>query len=384
MFQKKIIDLFEQEFAAYIGTEYAIGTSMGRTALFAVLKAIGVKEKDEIIMPAYICEVVPNSVLRLKAVPIFVDINLMDYHISLPNLRTLINSRTKAIIIDHIFGYPEDVDAIKEIINRSGYKIFLIEDAAHALGASYKGKKTGSMGDAAIFSLTKNLVNIGGGVVTTNDSCIARSVKFIVNRSDEISLSYKIFFGMLSFFDKNRVTSKFSDRCMHLLETLPLKIQFFTKGYQQSQKIPTSMKMSKLQAYFSLHQIKKIDLTNEQRYKNKTALDYYFNQCNEIKVIKEDLCLVKPICTWYVMRIPSSVSINKILITCKKRGIYLSKFWIPPIIQNNKNFIQKSEDIPNTVASAKSTLVFKLNPLSIKEREKIVKCILCSLKKGCE
>lgn len=155
MIQKKLVESFEEEFAAYIGTKYAIGTSMGRTALFVILKAIGLEENDEVIIPAYICEVVPNSVVKLKGVPIFVDINLENYHISLFHLQSLINIKTKAIIIDHIFGYPEEIDAIKEIIKKSGQKIFLIEDAAHALGAEYKNHKVGSLGDIGFFQFYK-------------------------------------------------------------------------------------------------------------------------------------------------------------------------------------------------------------------------------------
>ena len=177
MIKEKFVHQFERSLAAYLGIKNVIGTSMGRTALYAVLKAIDIKENDEVIIPAYICEVVPNAIIKLGGTPVFVDINENNYHISLSHLESLINEKTRAIIINHPFGVPEKIDEIVEIINKQPGKIFLIEDAAQALGAEYKGKKIGSFGDAAIFSLWKNMINIGGGAVVTNNQAIEEFVR---------------------------------------------------------------------------------------------------------------------------------------------------------------------------------------------------------------
>lgn len=376
MIQKRIIDSFEEEFAAYIGTKYAIGTSMGRTALFAVLNAIGVEENDEIIMPAYICEVVPNSVLKLKGVPIFVDINLTDYHISVSHLQTLINSRTKAIIIDHIFGYPEDVDVIKEIIDKSGQKIFLIEDAAHALGADYKGKKVGSLCDVAIFSLSKNMFNFGGGAITTNNDIIARKAKEFVINSTGLSFINQVFFGMFSYFDRRKVNSKLFNRLMELLEFISKKFQFGRKDYDQSLKIPATFSMSKLQAFVFLYQLKKMNYTNAKMIDNQAILDKMLCNFNSIDILSSKIENSKHVCTWYVIRIKDPEVHQRLTGYCKKSNVFLSTFWDPLCSIQLYNKIQTCKDVPNSLTQSKCTLIFKMNPcLSESELKKIAMCL---------
>jgi len=362
MIKKRIIDSFEQEFAAYIGTKYAIGTSMGRTALFAVLKAIGVEENDEIIMPAYICEVVPNSVLKLNGVPIFVDINLTDYHISLSHLQSLINSKTKAIIINHIFGYPEDVDAIKEIIDKYEQKIFLIEDAAHALGAEYKGRKVGNLGDAAIFSFSKKLITIGGGAITTNNSLIAENIKKIVYASKDLHLINKIFFGILSYIDRSRINSKLSQKLMKFLEDFPKKFSLITKSYKEGLKIPNELMISPVQAFFILWQLKKIDEINKKCNSYQNVLDISLKECKKIDILKNDKEDSHHVCSWYIIIFNDEKLMKNVTYNLRQNNVFLSKFWEIPLIEQNGQYRQSVTDVPNSVKIARKTSVFKMSP----------------------
>jgi dTDP-4-amino-4,6-dideoxygalactose transaminase len=163
---------FESEAAAFCGTRYALGVANGSDALFLALKALGIGAGDEVIT----C---PNSfiasawvVIAVGARPIFVD-SAEDYNIDVSRLEAAVTSRTKAIIPVHLTGRPADMDAVNEIAARKGLAV--IEDAAQAIGARYKGRRVGSLGTMGGFSLhpLKNLGVIGdGGVITVNDPAL--------------------------------------------------------------------------------------------------------------------------------------------------------------------------------------------------------------------
>lgn len=360
--ERVAIESFETKLADYLGVEYVVGTSMGRTALFALLKAINLEKDDEVIVPAYICEVVPNAVLKAGGIPIFVDTNSDGYHISLPHLESLISEKTKAIIINHIFGYPEDVDKIKAIIERTHRKIYLIEDVAHALGAEYMERKVGSIGDAAMFSFTKNMVNAGGGAIATNDPVIAANARRFVKCSVNISFLNKLFFGMLSFFEMGRVSSRINNLFMDILETLPEKLQFLTKEYTNALKIPDDMGISRKQACIASLQLNKLDVLNEQRNHNQNILDNLLKNSQQIDILKPYVKNAKHVCTWYVIRIKEPKVKDKIINLCRNNHVYLSRFWDPIPVQQNGSYKQSPADVPNAMDNARSTVVFKMNP----------------------
>lgn len=360
--ERGAIESFEAKLADYLGVKYVVGTSMGRTGLFAILKAINLQKDDEVIVPAYICEVVPNAVLKAGGIPIFVDTNSDDYHISLPHLESLISKKTKAIIINHIFGYPEDVDKIKAIIERTRRKIYLIEDVAHALGAEYMGHKVGSIGDVAMFSFTKNMVNVGGGAIATSDPVIATNARRFVKSSVNISFLNKLFFGMLSFFEMGRVSSRINNLFMDILETLPEKLQFLTKEYTNALKIPDDMSMSRRQACIASLQLNKLDILNEQRKYNQNILDNLLKNSQQIDILKPYVENAKHVCTWYGIRIKEPKVKDKIINLCRNNHVYLSKFWDPLPIEQSKFYKQNPADVPNAIDNARSTIVFKMNP----------------------
>jgi len=358
---KRIINEFEDEFASFIGTKYAIGTSMGRTALIALLKAICVKEGDEIILPAYICEVVPNAILKLKGIPKFVDINPDNYHISLSHLKSLINEKTKAIIINHIFGYPEDVDAIIGTMSLRSNKIYLIEDVTHALGAEYKGRKAGSLGDAAIFSLTKNMVNVGGGAITTNDQNIAENLKSIIINSNDSPIHIKLFFCALSYFDMKKVNSFYFNAALNMLNNLPKYSRILVPSYNESLKIPENLAMSQMQASIALKAINKIDSLNNLRNQNQLLLDSILRNSPCLKILSP-YKNTRHVSTWYVIECNNQNIKNKLIDGCKEMGVHLSEFWNPLPIEQYSQASQRIEDFPNSTKKARLTLVFKMDP----------------------
>ena len=167
---------FEQEFARYCGTKFAVSTASGTAALMLSLIAIGVREGEVVTSPASFVASA-NSIIHAGATPKFADIRLDDYTIDPAIVRTSLNEKTRAIVPVHLFGYPAAMDELCEISSEHG--VAVIEDACQAHGASYSGTKVGSMGDAGCFSFfpSKNMTVGGdGGMVVTDDDSIAESV----------------------------------------------------------------------------------------------------------------------------------------------------------------------------------------------------------------
>ncbi len=164
---------FGREFAEYIGRKHVINTSFGRTAIYLGLRAIDVLNK-EVIIPKFTCTVVRQAVIMAGATPVFVDIDYDNFGFDINDLKQKITKNTKAIIATHYFGRV--VGNFEEIIKITKQNnLLLVEDCAHSLGAEYKGKRVGTFGDFSIFSLTKNMINFGGGVLSTNSDIIFNS-----------------------------------------------------------------------------------------------------------------------------------------------------------------------------------------------------------------
>lgn len=159
---------FEEKFAEYVGAKYAVSFSNGTAALHGACYAAGIQSGDEVITSAITFAATANAVLYCGGVPVFADICEKTYNIDPNDVRLKVTDKTKAIIPVHFTGQPCDMDAIKDIANQHG--LVIIEDAAHALGASYKGKRIGSIADMTTFSFhpVKHITTGEGGMVTTN------------------------------------------------------------------------------------------------------------------------------------------------------------------------------------------------------------------------
>lgn len=173
---------FEEEFAAYCGAKYCIGVATGLDALWLVLKAMGIGKGDEVIVPSNTYIATALAVSFVGAKPVFVEPTIETYNIDVTKIEEKINGNTKAIIAVHLQGRAADMDAINALAKKHNLKV--IEDAAQAHGTTYKGKKVGTLGDAAGFSFYpgKNLGALGdGGCVVTNDKEIADKVRALGN-----------------------------------------------------------------------------------------------------------------------------------------------------------------------------------------------------------
>lgn len=176
------VEAFEKEYAEYCGAKYCVGCGNGLDALYLVLKAYGIGEGDEVIVPSNTYIATALAVTYTGATPVFVEPKLESYNIDSSKIEKKISSKTKAIMAVHLYGQTAAMDEIKEIAHK--YNLKIIEDAAQAHGAMYKGVKTGNLGDAAGFSFYpgKNLGALGdAGAIVTNDKELADKVRALGN-----------------------------------------------------------------------------------------------------------------------------------------------------------------------------------------------------------
>lgn len=174
------VEALESEVAVYSHCKYGIGVSSGTDALLVALMAIDLQPGDEVITTPYTFFATAGSIARLGGRPVFVDIDPRTYNIDPAGIEAAITPRTKAIMPVHLFGQMADMDPIMAIAERHG--LYVIEDAAQAIGAEYKGRRAGSIGHLGCFSFfpSKNLGGFGdGGMVTTNDLALADKVKLL-------------------------------------------------------------------------------------------------------------------------------------------------------------------------------------------------------------
>lgn len=166
----KYVQGFEEKFADFCDTKYALSCCNGTVALHLPLLAMGIGEGDEVIIPALTYIATCNAVKYVNATPVFADIDPDTWNLDPTKIEEKITEKTKAIIVVHLYGNPADMDAIMDIAKR--HKLYVIEDAAEAHGALYKGRKVGSIGDVGTFSFFGNkVITTGeGGMVVTNNT----------------------------------------------------------------------------------------------------------------------------------------------------------------------------------------------------------------------
>ncbi len=174
------VSKFEESIASYLGMDYAVGLASGTDALVLALRALDVGAGDEVIVPAYTFFATAGTVMSVGAKPLFVDIDPVTYEMDVAQIKDRITPKTKAIIPVHLYGHPADMDPIFELAR--SYRLKVIEDNAQALGATYRGKKTGSFGDIGCLSFfpTKNLGAFGdAGMAVTNNPVLAERMRML-------------------------------------------------------------------------------------------------------------------------------------------------------------------------------------------------------------
>lgn len=248
---KKVIDL-ENKFAELVGAKHAISVGNGTDALIIALKSLGIKEGDEVITTPFTFFATAESISAVGAVPVFVDVRKDTFNIDTTKIEEKITKRTKAIMPVHIFGQSADMDEINSIAKKYGLKV--IEDACQAVGARYKGKRIGSLGDVACFSFfpTKNLGCAGdGGIIVTSDDDIATIAKAL--RTHGSGENGQKAYNLLNNLEENIQKVENADDTVYN----PLKYYNYLIGYNS--------RLDAMQASILLEKIKHIDNWNSKR-----------------------------------------------------------------------------------------------------------------------
>jgi len=181
------VEAFEAEYAEYIGARHAIGVGTGLAAIELALRAFDIGPGDEVIVPANTFIATVLAILAAGATPVLVDIDRASYTIDAGAIAAAVTTRTRAIVPVHLYGHPVDMDAVSAVARRHNHLV--IEDAAQAHGARYRGVRAGSLGAAAAFSFypSKNLGAFGdGGIVTTNDDRAAATLRLLRNYGQRV------------------------------------------------------------------------------------------------------------------------------------------------------------------------------------------------------
>ena len=176
------VGLFEEEFAAYCEVRHAVGVGSGTAGLELALRALGIGQGDEVITAANTFIATVLAISYTGATPVLVDIDPDTYNLRSDAVEAAITRRTKALVPVHLYGQPADMDRLRAVADR--YDLAIVEDACQAHGARYKGRRTGSLGDLAVFSFypSKNLGAYGdGGIVVTNDAQVAYTLRMLRN-----------------------------------------------------------------------------------------------------------------------------------------------------------------------------------------------------------
>lgn len=285
---------FEKKFAQYIGTKYAVTVPSGRMALYLSLKAMGFKKDDEIILPSFTVPEVITVIRCAGMVPNFVDVNPDTCNMDEGSIKNNITPKTKAILLTHIFGQPCVIDPILDLSKKYGIKV--IEDAAQACGAEYKGRKTGTFGEVGYFSfgLVKNFNCLGGGMVVTDNYDIYSKMRNEINTYSHLSKSYLFKNAFSAFFVwlfTHPLVFTFTVYPVLLLISA-MKFDFIDKMFNEDpeEMLATELpeyykrKFANMQAVIGLEQLKTVDYNNNKRRENALYLYELLKDSHEIKL----------------------------------------------------------------------------------------------------
>jgi len=191
----KTVGVFEKKFREYIGMGGSVAVNSGTDALFMALKAPGIKESEEVIVPTYVCSAVLNSIMYLKAKPVVVDVDEGTFNIDVDKVEAAINKNTKCVIVPHTYGVPAKVDEILKL------GVPVIEDCAQAIGAELNSKMCGTFGAASIFSFyaTKLLTTGHGGMVLSDNIELIERVRDVTDYDQREKYKVRFNFSMTDF-----------------------------------------------------------------------------------------------------------------------------------------------------------------------------------------
>ena len=373
--------LLEEEFKKHLRVNYAISFNSGRSALMAILDALGIKKGDEILLQAFTCNSAVNPILNFGAKPVFVDVD-ETINLDPEDLEKKITKKSKAVMIQHTFGWPAKIDEILEICKK--YNLYLIEDCAHSLGAKFHGKFCGTFGDASFFSFGRDKIisSVFGGMAVTNNNEIGERIK---NFKEKLGFpsNFWIFQQLLHPILTNYLVLPaygISSNLGRIILGLFHILKILSKGVYKKEKegkIPKYFprKLPNALAILALNQFKKLEKFNKHR---REIAKFYENELKNTKFIlplaksKENI-----IPTFMRYPILTDFDTDEILKEARKEKIYLDDGWrktpiVPPDTNVSKmNYIFGSCPRAEKVAKTIVNLPTHIN-ISQKDAQKII------------
>lgn len=275
------IERFEDDLAKYLGVRRIFSFSRGRTALTVALQALGLRPGDEVIVPAYTCAIVFEVVLRLGLRPVLVDVDPATCNINPSMIAKAVTPRAKVIMPVHLFGRPCDMDSIVDVAGKND--LYVVEDAAQALGAEYKGAKVGTLGDLAMFSFGpgKSITGGEGGAISINNRELIDDVQQLWSRlstprRDWLLHMLKNVIAMYVFSDPHLywIVARRVERQIEETDDMILQNCLDLMEGKTDALNPTveTMKMHNASAALLCKQLEKIEEINERRISNALEL----------------------------------------------------------------------------------------------------------------
>lgn len=325
----KIVQDYQDAFAAWNGSRFAFAFMGGRVALSAAISALGLKPGDEVILPGYTCIVVPNA-FRYEGIEIvYSDIELDTYGLDASKLEEKISPATKAILLHHLYGLVcRDYDSILEIARK--HRLQVIEDCAQSTGAVYKGRKVGNMGDVAFYSSeqSKIFTTVQGGMLCTNDEKVASRIADVYERSPlpTAERTEKLLWNVIINYYSSKATGRWWKKdIVQLLLDSKILISTTDEEIKGIKPSDYGCRMPPAIATIGLNQLKKIDAYNEQRRKMAKIWDAW---CEENGYTKP---FIVPDSTPAYLRYPVLVEPEKKMDTSwalRDPGVELGKWFV--------------------------------------------------------
>jgi len=335
---------FKKAIAEYLWIENIFLFWKGRVVLYAILKALDVKEGDEVILPAFTCVVAVNPIIYLGAKPVYVDIDPLTLNIDHKKIEEKITKKTKVILAQNTFGLSSDLDAIFEIANK--HNLFVIEDCAHGFGGTYKGKKNGTISDASFFSSQWNKpfsTGIGGIAVAKNE-IIAQKLKEIEAKAVKPNLKEKIMLKTLVEIKKRFLKPKiywFALNTYRKLSELNLVVGS-SQGYEIEKPVEPKNFLKGFSDFQAKEGLKYFEKIN-RKYRIDIIIEHRKRIADLYKKILLELNLEPPYEPSYAehtyLKFPLFVkNRGEFFVLAEKEKIELGDWFISPIHPITKNF----------------------------------------------
>ena len=342
------LEKFESDFCKYTKSKYAIAVTNCTAALHLSLKAIGIKENDEVIIPDLTFVSDANAILACNAKPVIVDINKDNFFLSPSEIKKNITKKTKAILPVHIYGQVCNIDEILDVAKDNNLKV--IEDCAHAVGTFHKSKHAGTMGSTGCFSFypTKNITTAEGGMVITNSKSIAEKVRQLRSHGMTRSL-------------KSRYSSGY-----------PWVFDILEPGY--------NYRLDEIRASLGISQLRRIKKINELR---KKASTYYNKNLQDIPGIILPNIVNDRSHSYhlYTIRVTKDfkLSRNQLYKKFKNHGITTTVYWMPIHKYTAYRKFAKKSNVINTTKAYDEILGLPLFPnISKIHQDSVIKVIKSS------